>query len=50
MEPEPKDFVDYGRCFARLGETWTRVYNIVQHGLSMENNESEDECEPEVTE
>ena len=42
---EKKDFVQYGRCFARLGEPWTKIYMIAQHSLSVENQESEDEHE-----
>jgi len=40
-----KDFVLYGRAFARLGELWTKTYNIVQHGLILESEGTDDEHE-----
>jgi len=43
-----KDFVDYGRCFARLGEPFTKVYNVVQFGLNLEDRESDDEHDEDV--
>jgi len=40
-----KDFILHGRAFAHLGELWTKTYRVVQHGLFLEYEETDDECE-----
>ena len=37
--PPAKDYRDYGRTFARLGDPFEKAYIIVQHGLQMESRE-----------
>jgi hypothetical protein len=43
-----RDYRDYGRAFARLGDPFEKVFDIVQCGLQMENAIlSRDSAEPE---
>jgi hypothetical protein len=46
--PQGKDYRDYGRAFARLGDPFEKVFDIVQCGLEMEKAIlSRDSTEPE---
>lgn len=44
----PRDLSDYGRAFARLGEPFTKIHCIVEHGLAVEAADSEDEANRET--